>query len=211
MPGFVPVLLMVASAQVLGGAASWLFVKRFRKDMNRLVFVEAALMLAVSVLLIKEGVEVTALSALSVLAGVAALGVLDKVLPHKHEAGVERICSLVLTAMCFHELPEGIALGSSYLMSSELGFTTAILTALHNFPEGIIISTPYFMKNRMSKGMQAVFLTQVLYVAGALAARAFLVSFSPHLQAMATTFAAGAMLYIIVEEIALVRAGAMKR
>jgi ZIP family zinc transporter len=205
MIAFISLLLLVATAQIFGALVSWLFVKKFCSNLRAIVVIEAVMMVAVSVLLIEEGLKITLLVFVGALVGIAVFGVINKVIPHRHETRAERIGFLVFIAMCLHELPEGIAFGSAYLLDPNLGLVTAVLIALHNLPEGSIVSIPFFMKKKFAAGLKAVAVTQCLYVAGGIAAYCLLLNVSEYVQALAMSFAAGVMLYIVFEEILLIR------
>jgi len=200
MLGFFWLLMLAAAFQIFGGIASWFFVKRFCKNMKAIVFVEILLMIAVSILLIEESIKITFLSIAGVIAGIAAICLLNKTIPHRHETKAERIGLLVFVAMCFHEFPEGIAFGASYLIDPSLGIITAAMIAMHNIPEGSIVSIPYFIKKKFALGVGAVLATQALYVGGGLAVFLLFINVSQQIQALAVAFAAGAMLYIVFEE-----------
>lgn len=200
MINFILLLLIVAIFQISGSLLSWFFVKKFCRNIRVIIFTEILLMLIVSLLLIKEGLDITLFAILSMLAGIAVLAVLDKIIPHKHQTKTERMGFLVFIAMCLHEFPEGLAFGASYLISPSLGIATAIMIALHNIPEGSIVSIPYFIRKKFKLGLNAVLITQLLYVAGGFVAYYLLVNVSHYIQALVMTFAAGSMLYIIGEE-----------
>lgn len=198
---FILFLLVTVAAQIFGGAISWLFVKKFYRNLRAILLAEILLMLAISLLLIEEGLKITPFVFWSVLAGIITISLLDKIIPHKHKTDAERVGFLVFISMCFHEFPEGIAFGSSYLIDPNLGAITAILIALHNIPEGSIVSIPYFMKKQFVNGLKLVSITQLLYITGGLISYYLLINFSQQFQALTMAFAAGAMLYIIVEEL----------
>ena len=197
---FVLLLLITATAQLLGGVISWFFVKKFYRNLKIIILAEILLILAVSLLLIEAGLRISFFAVASVSIGIVTLGILNKIIPHKHATKAERIGFLVFISMCFHEFPEGIAFGSAYLIDPYLGIVTAILIALHNLPEGSIVSIPYFMKNKFVDGLKAVSITQFLYIIGGLIGYSLLINLPQQFQALAMTFAAGAMLYIIGEE-----------
>lgn len=200
MLNFILLLLIAAITQIFGSIISWFFVKRFYRNLKIIISVEILIMLAVSLLLIEEGLRITFLALAGIAIGMLTLCVLNKIIPHKHETKAERINLLVFIAMCFHEFPEGIAFGSSYLINPYLGIITAGLIALHNLPEGSIVSIPYFVKNKFISGVKAVSITQLLYIAGGLISYYLLVNVSQIFQALTMTFAAGAMFYIVIEE-----------
>lgn len=210
MIDFVLFLLITAAAQVFGCLISWFFVKKFYHNLKLVMLVEILLMLAVSLLLIEEGLRVTFFVIISVFIGIFAMSLLNKIIPHKHgtETEAERIGVLVFFAMCFHEFPEGLAFGSAYLINPQLGMATALLIALHNLPEGSVVAIPYFIKNKFIGGLKAVSITQFLYALGGLIGYCFLVNVPREFQVLVMTFAAGAMLYIIYEESLWLGAGA---
>ena len=156
-------------------------------------------------MLIEEGLGITPLVIFSMLAGIFLLGAINRIVPHKHETKEERISFQVFIAMCLHEFPEGVAFGSSYLVYPYLGLATAVLIALHNIPEGSIVSFPFFMKKKFSKGFKANLITQILFIAGGLSSYCLLLNVSQESQALGMTFAAGIMLYIVVEEILYIK------
>ena len=44
---------------------------------------------------------------------------------------------LIFISILIHNLPEGLAIGSSYMSAEKLGITLAIVIGLHNIPEGL--------------------------------------------------------------------------
>jgi zinc transporter, ZIP family len=153
------------------------------------------------------------------LLGGAFLWAVDSVLPHLHmglsvdEAeGLpthwQRSILLVL-AITMHNFPEGLAVGVAFgAVAADLpaaGLAGAVALALgiglQNFPEGMAVSVP-LRREKISRG-KAFFLGQlsgaVEPVAGVLGAAAVLL-IRPILP-YALAFAAGAMIYVVVEEL----------
>lgn len=151
------------------------------------------------------------------LGGMAFLFVLDSVIPHLHlesekpegiEAGLKKTTMLVL-AVTLHNIPEGMSVGVTFagVLIGNTGitmagaFALAIGIAIQNFPEGAIISMP-LRSEGVSKPRAFVYgaLSGAVEPIGAfitilLAER--IVSILPFLLA----FAAGAMIYVVVEEL----------
>lgn len=200
MQTFILLLIGMALAQIFGGLATYFFVHKYLKHAKKIIIAEMGIMLLASFLLIIEGFKTTIYSGLAILVGMTAFALLYKIIPHKHETETERIGFLVFIAMCFHEFPEGLATGAMYLLNPFLGLITAVTIAAHNVPEGSIATAPYFMAKETVRGIVAVLITQVLFVAGGITAYYALVNVSANIQAICMTFAAGAMLYIIFEE-----------
>jgi ZIP family zinc transporter len=147
------------------------------------------------------------------LAGGAFLYAADQMLPHLHaefpdEAVMEgpkvawRQSALLMLAMTLHNFPEGMAVGVSF-GGGELGsaIALAIGIGLQNIPEGLAIALP-LRRGGMSRG-RAFFWGQLSAaiepVAGVIGAALVLASaaFLP----LGMAAAAGAMLYVVVEEL----------
>ena len=149
--------------------------------------------------------------------GVLFLLLLDKTVPHLHaglneeegpRSALRRTTKLVL-AVTIHNLPEGMAVGVVYagLMQGQPGITAAgalalaLGIAIQNFPEGAIISMPLRAEGT---GTGRSFLYGVLSGAveplGALLTIYLSTLIVPALPCM-LAFAAGAMVYVVVEEL----------
>ncbi|RPH53815.1 MAG: ZIP family metal transporter [Acidobacteria bacterium] len=152
-------------------------------------------------------------ASVGLLLGGAFLYLADQVLPHLHgefpdEATVEgpRVAwqrsALLMLAMTLHNVPEGMAVGVSF-GGGDLGAATALTIGigLQNIPEGLAIALP-LRQGGMSRG-RAFFWGQLSAVvepaAGVIGAALVLTSaaFLPYGMAAA----AGAMLYVVVEEL----------
>jgi ZIP family zinc transporter len=152
-------------------------------------------------------------ASVGLLLGGAFLYLADQVLPHLHgefpdEATVEgpRVAwqrsALLMLAMTLHNVPEGMAVGVSF-GGGDLGAATALTIGigLQNIPEGLAIALP-LRQGGMSRG-RAFFWGQLSAVvepaAGVIGAGLVLTStaFLPYGMAAA----AGAMLYVVVEEL----------
>ena len=150
------------------------------------------------------------------LIGVGFLLLLDEVTPHMHfdkqeegpRSGLKRTTKLIL-AVTLHNIPEGMAVGVVYagLISQSAGISQAgalalaLGIAIQNFPEGAIVSMPLRAEG-MDKGRTFLFgvLSGVVEPIAALVtilAAGAVVPVMPYLLA----FAAGAMMYVVVEEL----------
>ena len=149
--------------------------------------------------------------------GILFLLILDRAVPHLHlnsseaegpKSGFARTTMLVL-AVTLHNLPEGMAVGVVYAgfaagdvsISAMGALALSLGIAIQNFPEGAIISMPLRAEG---VGKPRAFLYGVLSGAvepvGAfltILAAKYVIPFLPYL----LSFAAGAMLYVVVEEL----------
>ena len=153
-------------------------------------------------------------AALGFLAGIAFLLLLDELTPHLHlgaqkaegpRSRLSRTAMLAL-AVTLHNLPEGMAVGvvfagESHGLSLSAALAVSIGIALQNIPEGAIISMPMhaegntrlksFFIGTLSGVVEPIGSVAILLLASALGVAL------PYLLA----FAAGAMMYVVVEEL----------
>lgn len=156
-------------------------------------------------------------AAIGFLLGIGFLLLLDVITPHVHmndqnegpqRRGMSHNTKLFL-AVTIHNIPEGMAAGvvfagwlsgkASISITSALALSIGI--AIQNFPEGGVVSAPLLAKG-MSKGKTFLygFLSGVVEPIAAIitiVATALVVPVLPYLLA----FAAGAMIYVVVEEL----------
>lgn len=157
-------------------------------------------------------------AAIGFLLGGGFLNVVDRVLPHMHflsqgtTEGVKtswRRSVLLTLAITLHNFPEGLAVGVAFGAASlgmpEASITGAIALAigigLQNFPEGLAVSAP-LRREGLSRGRsfllgQASGMVEPLAGIAGAAAVYFIRPILPY----ALAFAAGAMIYVCVEEL----------
>ncbi len=149
------------------------------------------------------------------LFGIFFLLILDKLIPHLHmnsnnpegkKSSLKKTTMLVL-AVTLHNIPEGMAVGVVYagLFHYDISLASALALsigiAIQNFPEGAIISMPLksegmskkkaFLCGTLSGIVEPVGAVLTILLAG------FIVPVLPYL----LSFAAGAMIYVVVEEL----------
>lgn len=166
------------------------------EDMGKLAFVPAAVGLAL---------------------GVAFLLGMDRLIPHLHAKSNEpegvkshlKKTTLLTLAVTLHNIPEGMAVGVVFagMLSGESEITMAaafaltIGIAIQNFPEGAIISMPLKTAGHSRwKGFAFGTLSGIVEPIAAgitILLTRFLSPILPYLP----TFAAGAMIYVVVEEL----------
>lgn len=151
------------------------------------------------------------------LMGALFLFALDKTLPHLHinfktAEGIKspwQRTTLLVLAITLHNIPEGLAVGVLFggvaagipEASIAGAVTLAIGIGIQNFPEGIAVSMPLRrmgMSRRKSfmYGQSSAIVEPIAGVLGALA-----VTFFTPILPYALAFAAGAMIFVVVEEV----------
>ena len=146
------------------------------------------------------------------LLGIVFLLVLDSIIPHMHlesekpegiKSKLKKTTMLVL-AVTLHNIPEGMAVGVTFAgaligntgITMTGAFALAVGIAIQNFPEGAIISMP--LKSEGTSKPKAFLygtLSGIVEPIGAIVT--ILLTNLPYL----LSFAAGAMIYVVVEEL----------
>lgn len=151
------------------------------------------------------------------LLGILFLLILDSIIPHLHlnsdtpegaQSKLKKTTMLVL-AVTLHNIPEGMAVGVAFagVLVGNAGltlagaFALAIGIAIQNFPEGAIISMP-LKSEGVSKTKAFIYgtLSGIVEPIGAVVTillTKLVVPILPYL----LSFAAGAMIYVVVEEL----------
>lgn len=220
--------LLIPFVGTTAGAACVFFLKNEISPLLQRVFTgfAAGVMVAASVwsLLIPamemcEGMGKLAFTPalIGLLAGVFFLLLMDSFIPHLHvgsdkpegaKSSLGRTAMLML-AVTIHNLPEGAACGAIFAgvingdgaVTMAGAITLAIGIAIQNFPEGAIISLPLRSEgNSRVKSFLLGTLSGAVEPLGALIAILLANIVTPILPYM-LAFAAGAMVYVVVEEL----------
>lgn len=214
------------SLTALGASLVFLFNTMNRKVLNGMLGFTGGVMVAASYwsllapaieMSTGEGFAKVMPSAIGFILGAAFLFVLDKILPHLHinfqvKEGIKtpwQRTTLMVLAITLHNIPEGLAVGVLFggvaAGIPEATVAGAVVLAigigLQNLPEGIAVAIPL---KRMGMSRTKSFLygqssAMVEPVAGVLGAVA--VSFFTPILPYALAFAAGAMIFVVVEEV----------
>ena len=157
-------------------------------------------------------------AAVCFLLGIGFLLLMDRVTPHLHlgcneaegpKCSLKKTTMLVL-AVTLHNIPEGMAVGVVFAgmlanqaeISLMAAMALSIGIAIQNFPEGAIISLPLRSEEGMGKG-KAFLYGAVSGIVEPVAAgiTILLFRFIQPLLPYLLAFAAGAMIYVVVEEL----------
>lgn len=156
-------------------------------------------------------------AAIGFLLGITFLLVLDSIIPHLHlksdkPEGIKsklKKTTMMVFAVTLHNIPEGMAVGVTFAgaLTQNAGitmagaFALAIGIAIQNFPEGAIISMP-LKSEGMSKPKAFLYgtLSGIVEPIGAIITILLTNTVVPMLPYL-LAFAAGAMIYVVVEEL----------
>lgn len=195
-------ILLGFASGVMVAASVWSLIIpsiEMSENMGRLAFVPAAAGIAL---------------------GVLFLLAMDRVIPHLHAGSNEpegsrevgshlKKTTLLTLAVTLHNIPEGMAVGVVFagMLSGDSRITLAaafaltIGIAIQNFPEGAVISMPLKSAGHSSlKGFVYGTLSGIVEPIAA-SITIFLTSFLKPVLPYLLSFAAGAMLYVVVEEL----------
>ncbi|QKG80553.1 ZIP family metal transporter [Tenuifilum thalassicum] len=212
----------------LGAAMVFFFKSINKKILNSMLGFAAGVMIAASFWSLlnpaiqmaeQNGTTPWVPAVVGFLLGGAFLLIVDKVLPHLHMGlsidkaeGVKTTWQrsvLLVLAITLHNIPEGLAVGVAFgalANNPDLGMLSgaialAVGIGLQNFPEGAAVSIPLRREgfSRTRAFMYGQFSGVVEPIAGVLGA--YLVLTITPLLPYALSFAAGAMIFVVVEEL----------
>lgn len=226
MPTILPGLLLPFLGTTLGAACVFFIKNELKAAVQKsLLGFASGVMVAASVwsLIIpamdmSEGMGKLAFvpAAAGLLLGMGFLLLLDRLVPHIHLGGQCEgpKCSLgksamLILAVTLHNIPEGMAVGivlagaadGTTPVTAAQALTLALGIAIQNFPEGAVISLP-LKGEGLSRRRAFLYgsLSGAVEPAGAALTIALSALIKPVLPVL-LAFAAGAMLYVVVEEL----------
>ena len=210
-------------ALTAAGASLVFFFKSLNKRVtNVMLGFAAGVMIAASFWsLLAPAIELSGGSFVPAVVGFLAGGFflwgLDKIIPHLHigaqtaegpESAVQRNILLVF-AITLHNIPEGLAVGVAFGALAGNNSSTALISAivlalgigLQNFPEGAAVSIP-LRGAGLSRG-KSFWYGQLSAVVEPISAvlGALLITFISPILPYALSFAAGAMIFVVLEEL----------
>ncbi|OWZ83638.1 ZIP family metal transporter [Natranaerobius trueperi] len=192
-----------------------------QKVLSGLLGFAGGIMIAISAFkLIPEAEEISSTysAVIGFILGAAMMYLLDKLIPHTHLPGGDEVVTegvstnsneksvlktgyLIFLGIALHNLPEGLAIGAGLESNPELGFAIAVAIALHNIPEGMAVAGP--LRSGGISWFKVFMLTLFAGLMTPVGAAIGLTIFgiSSIFVGLGLAFAAGAMVYIVSDEL----------
>ncbi|MTI66366.1 MAG: ZIP family metal transporter [Firmicutes bacterium] len=195
----------------LGGILSLTLIKPNKKFLSFLLGSTAGIMLSIVTFdLLPEAQHIGGIftEIVGIILGIILVIFIEDLLPKEHfkacstkEKSMLKAGILMGIGIAIHNLPEGLAVGSGFMLTSEMGMKVAFVIALHNIPEGIAMATPLRLSGYSKP--KVLILTLLCGLPTGIGAffGAFLGSISNFFIALCLSFAAGTMLYITCGEL----------
>lgn len=195
------------------GSLPVLFTKRVSDRLLDIMlgFSAGVMLAATSFSLIVPAIDLSGpwIAVLGIVLGALVLHLVDRFIPHFHPAlGAEGPSSkmsrvwLFVIAIAIHNFPEGLAVGVSFGSGdAAAGIVVAMAIGLQNMPEGLAVSLPLLREGySRRRSLWYGTLTGLVEPVGGLLGVALVSIFHPILP-WALAFAAGAMLFVVSDEI----------
>lgn len=213
---------LAGSSTALGAVLLFFIRQPGNKTLAGLLGFAGGIMLGISVFeLLPEAVTFGSMTTavMGFLSGTALMYGLDRVLPHSHLSGsddlvvenpeklgiqktpLRRTGYLILLGIGMHNLPEGLAIGAGLEASPEVGLLIAVAIGLHNIPEGLAMAGPLKAGGLpMGKVFLFTLLAGLMTPLGT-AIGLLVLQISTAMVGASMAFAAGAMVYIVNDEL----------
>lgn len=195
----------------LGGFSGFFINKNSKRFLSFLLEFSAGLMTAVVCFdLLPEAFEFGSLNTgiIGIILGVGAIVLADYILSklkgfQKYEKNnsLARAGILLAIGIAVHNFPEGVAVGSGFNASQNLGFSLAGVIGLHDIPEGIAMAAPLRAGGMQKWKVVAVSILSGIPTGFGALFGALIGQVSKDAISICLGFAGGAMLYIVSGEL----------
>jgi len=208
--------LAVILLSLLSGLTSLIgvFLALFFKGSDRKIAVGIGFSVGIMLILSFFELIPEALAAIPLFSVLGALGfgfllvlTLDFLFPHIRyfeEKGLLhphlKAAYLVAFGLILHDFPEGFAMASSYILTPSLGLLVSASIAIHNIPEEFAMAVPLVLSGKRGLLLKLSLLSILAEPLGAVIGLIG-VSFASALGPFLMAFAAGAMIYVSVDEL----------
>ena len=185
----------------LGGFISALFKRNVDRYLDFFMGLSGGIMLAVVVFdLMKESMNEMGVATTVIFTFIGVL--LTMFLKKKLDVSKDmKTGYLIFISILLHNLPEGLAIGSSFMSTEALGMTLAIIIGLHNIPEGLAMALSLVgSKMKISKVILFTIIAGLPMGLGSFLG-AYFGSIFHSLIGVFLALASGTMMYVVLEEI----------
>lgn len=139
------VSILGAISSGIGGIISSLFNLNNKKYISMLQQITAGIMTGIVCFdMLPESFNITNVffTLIGVIIGISSIYFLDRLISKINSKKYQNryiVSIVIMISMAFHNIIEGIAIGSSFLYSISMGITVIIAIILHDIPEGIVV------------------------------------------------------------------------
>lgn len=196
----------------LGGVAALFIVRPNTRFIGVVLGITSGIMLSVVCFdLLPEAYEISGLfvEILGIVLGIITILLIEELFPSfdkvKYKKGYDKSFiktgALLGIGIAIHNFPEGLAIGSGFMFTPEMGITMALVIALHDLPEGVAMATP--LRIGGSSRLKVVLLALLAGIPTGVGTLfgAMLGSVSDFFIGLCLSFAGGTMLYITCGEL----------
>lgn len=192
-----------AAGTIIGGLLAMLIGKRAQEPRPFLAFAGGMMVAVVffDMLLESEALGGLWRMCMGAVAGGVFFALADPLFSHDDEPSLYSTGMLVLIGIALHNLPEGLAVGSSLVESRQMALSLSLLMLVHNVPEGIAVCLPLKLSGvKTGRIILLALMTGLPTALGAVIGTA-IGRISREMIAFCIAFAGGAMLYISLKEL----------
>lgn len=192
-----------AVGTIIGCVIALLIGKRAREPRPYLAFAGGMMVAVVffDMLLESEALGGMVRMCIGAAGGGIFFALVEPFLSRNEEPSLYATGLLVLTGIALHDLPEGLAVGSTLVESRNLAVSLSLLMLVHNIPEGVAVCLPLRLSGvKVSRLMLLAVLMGLPTAVGSVIGTA-IGSISREMIAFCIAFAGGAMLSISLREL----------
>lgn len=191
-----------ALGTVIGGVLAMLIGSKVREPRPFLAFAGGMMIAVVFFDMLIESADIGSVWTMcgGAMAGGIFFALVSPLLPHGEES-LQSVSMLVLIGIALHNLPEGLAIGSTLVESESAALSLSVLMLVHDIPEGVVVCLPLRLSGvPVKRVFFLAFLTAVPTALGTVLGTA-VGSISPAMISLCISFAGGAMLFISLKEL----------
>lgn len=195
----------------IGGFLSILMRNPSDKAVSCLLSFAAGIMLSIiSFDLLPEAYEISGffIVTLGLVIGLIAVFYAEEMIPSNRlknyadrKLSYFKMGMIIMISLSLHNFPEGIAIGSSYVYSNDIGLKLSILITAHNIPEGMGVGVPLILSGASTFSVILLTMLTGLPTAFGTVLGAVLGDISDYFIGFCLSSAASSMLYVTASQL----------